>query len=99
MMRNSVLQVHRSPSAQSKERQDCQDHNDCTDKPDDVVHEDCLRNGIDLMPTVKVKVRSLSLPTQLVGGAVRQIDSSHLARGRNLPSAHVGTGLVGKALG
>jgi hypothetical protein len=51
------------------------------------------------MPTVKVKVRSLSLPTQLVGGAVRQIDSSHLARGRNLPSAHVGTGLVGKALG
>ena len=57
------------------------------------------RNGIDLMPTVKVKVRSLSLPTQLVGGAVRQIDSSHLARGRNLPSAHVVTGLMGKALG
>jgi hypothetical protein len=78
-MRNSVLQVHRSPSAQSQERQDCKDHNDCTDKPDDVVHEECLRNGIDPMPTVKVKVRSLSLPTQLVGVAVRQIGSGDLA--------------------
>ena len=42
MMRNSVLQVQRSFSAQSEEGQDRDDHNDCTDQPDDVVHEDSL---------------------------------------------------------
>jgi hypothetical protein len=57
------------------------------------------RNGIDLMPTVKVKVRSLALRTRLVEAAGRHIGFTDLARGRNLPSAHIRTGLMDKALG
>ena len=57
------------------------------------------RNGMDLMPTVKVKVRSLSPATRLVGVAVRQIGPSHLARGRNLPSADIRTRLASEAFG
>jgi hypothetical protein len=57
------------------------------------------RNGIDLMPTVKVKVRSLVPCSRLVEAAGGQIGSSDLARGRNLPSADIRTGLVSEAFG
>ena len=57
------------------------------------------RNGIDPMPTVKVKVRSLASRTWLVGAAGSQIVSRKIARHRHLPSAYARAGLTGEALG
>ena len=61
------------------------------------------RNGIDLMPTVKVKVRSLAphtkLNIKLIGATDAQIGSPDLARVRHLASALSRTGLTREALG
>ena len=56
------------------------------------------RNGIDLMPTVKVKVRSLAPRTKLIGAADGQIGSINLARVRHLPCALTRTILMREAL-
>jgi hypothetical protein len=57
------------------------------------------RNGIDLMPTVKVRVRSLASHTRLIGAAGAQIGSCDLTRCSNLPSAHARTGFMRKSPG